>query len=211
MDPQIINRYFPELTEKQRQQIAELGPVYADWNNKINVVSRKDIDNLYLHHVLHSLAIAKFVQFKPGKTVLDVGTGGGFPGIPLAIMFPETQFHLVDSINKKLKVVQAATEACSITNVTTEHIRAEQLQDRYDFVITRAVAPLSTIFSWVNGKLKRHSKHSVNNGIIALKGGDLIEELKPFKGKVQQIPLTQYFQEEFFETKSLVYLPVTAK
>lgn len=209
MDTDIIYQYFPDLTERQRKQFELLGEVYREWNDKINVISRKDIDNLYLHHVLHSMAIAKFVTFKPDKLVLDVGTGGGFPGIPLAILFPETSFHLIDSINKKLTVVQAAVAALGLENVTTAHIRAEDVTERYDFILTRAVAPLATIFGWVNGKLRRHSKHPINNGIIALKGGDLTEELKPFKGKAQQIPLSQYFKEDFFEHKCIVYLPVT--
>lgn len=206
MDNGILHQYFPDLTPLQKERFDALGELYKAWNARINVVSRKDIDNLYERHILHSLSIAKVVQLKPGKNVLDVGTGGGFPGIPLAILFPETEFWLVDSVNKKLTVVDAVTDALGLDNVTTQHIRAEQLADRYDFVVTRAVAKMPQLVDWVNGKLKRHSKHEIKNGIIALKGGDLTEELKPFGNKATSYPITNFFPQEFFQQKYVVHL-----
>lgn len=206
MDTAILHQYFPDLTDHQKERFNALGELYKEWNARINVISRKDIDNLYERHILHSLSIAKLVQFKPGKQILDVGTGGGFPGVPLAIMFPETEFWLVDSINKKLNVVDAVTEELGMDNVTTQHIRVEQLTDRYDFVVTRAVAKMPVLVDWVNGKLKRHSKHELKNGILALKGGDLTEELQPFGKKATVYPIQKFFPEEFFNEKAVVYL-----
>jgi 16S rRNA (guanine527-N7)-methyltransferase len=203
----IILKYFPELTEIQRNQFAQLKELYTLWNGRINVISRKDIDNLYLHHVLHSLAIAKIITFKSGTKILDVGTGGGFPGIPLAIMFPEVHFHLVDSIGKKIKVVEAVVTELGITNVTFEQARAEQLKDNYDFIVSRAVTSLPEFVQWVQGKMLKHHRHGVKNGIFYLKGGDLEEEIKPFKKNATIFVISDFFQEEFFQTKKIVYLP----
>lgn len=206
----IIYKYFPELTEVQKEQFAKLQDRYRDWNMKINVVSRKDIDELYLRHVLHSLGIAKFQRFAPGTTVLDVGTGGGFPGIPLAILFPETHFVLVDAIGKKIKVVQEVIDGLGITNVTAVHSRVEDLDQEFDFIVSRAVAAMPTFVHWVKGKIKKSSVHDRRNGILYLKGGDLEEELKEYRS-VEVYPLSDYFEEAFFETKKLVYLPMKYK
>jgi 16S rRNA (guanine527-N7)-methyltransferase len=204
----IIFQYFPDLTEKQKGQYRRLFDLYRDWNEKINVVSRKDIDNLYTNHVLHSLGIAKVITFKPGAAVLDVGTGGGFPGIPLAIMFPETNFHLVDSIGKKITVVNAVADALALRNVKGEQIRAEQIKDQYDFIISRAVTRLKEFYGWINKKTNKQSVHSLSNGILYLKGGDLAEELAELKKPYQTFDLSDYFKEEFFETKKVVYVPL---
>lgn len=185
-----------------------LQPLYKEWNDKINVISRKDIDNLYVNHVLHSLAIAKITPFKPGARVLDVGTGGGFPGIPLAILFPETQFHLVDSIGKKITVVKNVASGLGLNNVTAEQIRAEQVKGEYDFIVSRAVTRLKEFYSWVNKKVKEDSIHSLYNGILYLKGGDLDEEMAELKKPHQIFTLHNYFKEEFFETKKVVYVPL---
>lgn len=201
----ILKKYFPELTEKQIQQFAQLQELYKEWNEKINVISRKDIDNLYERHVLHSLAIAKFIQFEEGSKIMDLGCGGGFPSVPLAIYFPGSRFHAVDSIGKKLKVIDGVCETVGLTNVFTFHSRAEQMEYQYDFVISRAVAPATELMTWSKGKYFPKNRHKILNGLICLKGGDLTEELKPFKD-VTQIPLTQYFKEEFFADKSLVYI-----
>lgn len=203
----VILKYFPGLTEIQKNKLAQLGDLYALWNERINVISRKDIGNLYTHHVLHSLAIAKTVTFKPGSKVLDVGTGGGFPGIPLAILFDQTHFHLVDSIGKKIKVVEAVSAQLGLDNVTCEQIRAEQLKDKYDFIVSRAVTDLPELVSWVQGKLLRKNNHPFKNGIIFLKGGDLHEEIRPFKKRATVIDISDFFTEEFFSTKKIVYLP----
>ena len=203
-----IFSYFPALTEKQRQQFTKLEPLYRDWNEKINVISRKDIDNLYVNHVLHSLGIAKVLSFKPGAHILDVGTGGGFPGIPLAILFPDTQFYLVDSIGKKITVVKNVTAGIGLNNVTAEQIRAEQVKGQYDFVISRAVTRLREFYGWINQKVKKQSGHPMDNGILYLKGGDLDEELNELKRPYQIIDLANYFKEEFFETKRVVYVPI---
>lgn len=204
---QIIQEYFPKLSDKQKEQFAQLLPLYQDWNSKINVISRKDMEQFYEHHVLHSLGIAKVMQFKPGTKVLDVGTGGGFPGIPLAILFPETDFFLVDSIGKKIKVVNAVAEAIGLKNVRAQQIRAEELKEQFDFVVSRAVTELPAFYGWVQNKFRKQNSNDLPNGILYLKGGELTEELKPFKGKVKIFELKNEFKEEFFETKKLVYLP----
>ena len=203
----IIYKYFPNLTEKQKQQFAQLAEVYPLWNNQINVISRKDIDSLYLHHVLHSLSIAKFVQeLKPGTHILDVGTGGGFPGIPMAIMFPHVHFHLVDSIGKKIKVVREVAAAIGLENVEADHIRAEQLDDKYDFVISRAVTRLADFAPWIRNKFLKDDKNGIPNGILYLKGGDLQEEIKESRLKAELHPISSYFKEDFFDTKYVVYV-----
>ena len=207
-DASIIFNYFPQLTEKQKNQFEQLGLLYREWNEKINLVSRKDVENLYINHILHSLGIAKVMEFKPGASVLDVGTGGGFPGIPLAILFPETQFHLVDSIGKKITVVNAVSEAIGLTNVKAEQIRAEQIKAKYDFVVSRAVTRMQEFYGWMNNKIKDKSNHTLDNGILYLKGGDLDEEMNELKKRYSLYDLTEYFKEEFFETKKVVYLPI---
>jgi len=207
---QIIQDYFPNLTETQIAQFKQLETLYKDWNLKINVVSRKDIDELYLRHVLHSLGIAKVMSFLPGAKVLDVGTGGGFPGIPLAIMFPETQFHLVDSIAKKIKVVDDVIEGLDLTNVKTSHDRVENINGPFDFIISRAVAAMPTFVHWVKGKIAKPQNHPLKNGILYLKGGDLSEELAIYK-TATIYNLTDYFKEEFFDTKKVVHLPLKFK
>ncbi|MCQ2274771.1 MAG: 16S rRNA (guanine(527)-N(7))-methyltransferase RsmG [Bacteroidales bacterium] len=203
----IILKYFPELSERQKEQFAALKPLYEDWNAKINVISRKDMDNFYEHHVLHSLAIAKVQPFKTMAEVLDVGTGGGFPGVPLAIMFPHANFYLVDSIGKKIKVVQNVVEALGLTNVRAEQIRAEQVQGEFDFIVSRAVTDLSQFTGWVKGKMSDAHYHQLRNGILYLKGGDLEQELSPFKKKVRTWDISQFYTEEFFQTKKVIYLP----
>ena len=204
----IIEQYFPNLTEKQKDQFAKLYSLYADWNEKINVVSRKDIENLYINHVLHSLGIAKVMSFKPGAHVLDVGTGGGFPGIPLAILFPETNFHLVDSIGKKITVVNAVADGLGLKNVKGEQIRAEQIKNKYDFIVSRAVTRLKEFYGWIHQKVKDKSVHELDNGILYLKGGDLEEELAELKKPYSLYNLPDYFKEDFFETKKVVYVPL---
>ena len=206
----IITKYFPNLTEEQIAQFATLKDLYEDWNLKINVVSRKDIDEIYLRHVLHSLGIAKVMNFQPGAQVMDVGTGGGFPGIPLAILFPETQFHLVDSIGKKIKVVDEVVAGLGLTNVKTTHDRGENVPEQYDFIVSRAVAQMETFVRWVRSHIKKKSVHELKNGILYLKGGDLTEELAKFS-TAQIYNLTDYYQEDFFETKKVVYLPMKYK
>lgn len=206
---EIILSYFPNLSEEQKRQFQSLQELYAEWNQQINVISRKDIENLYLHHVLHSLAIARYIQFKPGTDVLDLGTGGGFPGLPLAILFPETQFLLVDSIGKKLKVVNEVAAAIGLTNIETRHIRVEEIKDKkFDFVVTRAVATLDKLFYWSKKLIKTKHINALPNGIIALKGGNIREEIKLLpRGEYAEItPLSKYFKESFFEEKALVYI-----
>lgn len=207
-DVSIIFKHFPDLSERQKVQFAKLHALYADWNEKINVISRKDIDNLYVNHVLHSLGIAKVVSFKPGTSVLDVGTGGGFPGIPLAILFPETKFHLVDSIGKKITVVNGVAEGIGLTNVKAEQIRAEQIKGEYDFIVSRAVTRLKEFYGWIHRKTKKQSVHTLYNGILYLKGGDLDEELAELKKPHSVYELSDFFKEEFFETKKVVYIPL---
>lgn len=204
----IIFHYFPHLSSIQRNQFGLLFGLYKDWNEKINVVSRKDIDNLYINHVLHSLGIAKVISFAHGARVLDVGTGGGFPGIPLAILFPDTQFHLVDSIGKKISVVRAVSEELALSNVKAEQIRAEEIRDEYDFIVSRAVTRLKEFYGWVHRKVKKESVHGLRNGILYLKGGDLEEELAEVKKPYQLFELSDYFSEDFFETKKVVHVPI---
>lgn len=204
----IIFHYFPGLSDQQKKQFSMLFELYKDWNEKINVISRKDIENLYVNHVLHSLGIAKVMSFKPGASVLDVGTGGGFPGIPLAILFPDTRFHLVDSIGKKITVVNGVASSLGLTNVNGEQARAEQLKGEYDFIVSRAVTRLKEFYQWIHNKTKKQSVHSLENGILYLKGGDLDEELNELKRIYQTYDLSDYFTEPFFETKKVVYVPM---
>ena len=203
-----ILNYFPHLSSTQKEQFSELGPLYAEWNERINVISRKDIEALYLRHVLHSLGIAKVHVFLPGSRVLDIGTGGGFPGIPLAIMFPETKFVLVDSIGKKIKVVGEIARELRLENVEAVHGRAEKQQGQFDFIVSRAVTNMSDFVKWTRNKFLKENRHPLPNGILYLKGGDLSEELKPFR-KARIYSLSDYFEEDFFETKKVVYLPGT--
>lgn len=207
---ELIQQYFPEISEDQRMKFKTLQDLYHDWNLKINVVSRKDIDELYLRHVLHSLGIAKVQRFKPEAKVLDVGTGGGFPGIPLAILFPETNFHLVDSIGKKIKVVNEVAEGLKLKNVVTSNARVEEVPGQYDFIVSRAVAVMPTFVHWVKGKIAKENKHELKNGILYLKGGDLSEELTDYK-TATIYELKDYFEEEFFDTKKVVHLPLKYK
>lgn len=204
---ELITKYFPNLTEQQKQQFGQLGELYSYWNSQINLVSRQDIENLYEKHILHSLGIAKIIDFNPGTEILDVGTGGGFPGIPLAIYFPLVQFHLVDSIGKKIKVVQEVSKALGLKNVTSAHIRAEQVPHSYEFVVSRAVTRLTPFYSWVQNKVHSNQFHNLRNGILYLKGGDLEDELKEFGRKCRIFELSDYFEEEFFETKKVIHVP----
>ena len=199
-----ILKHFPNLTDVQKEQFQQLDSLYHDWNEKINVISRKDIDALYTKHVLHSLGIAKIQSFEPGTYVLDVGTGGGFPGIPLAILFPETRFYLIDVIAKKIKVVQAVADALGLKNVKAEQIRAENVKGDFDFIVSRAVTNMPDFVSWVKTKIKKQHKHELKNGILYLKGGDLTEELKDFP-KATLYDLADFFEDEFFETKKVVH------
>jgi 16S rRNA (guanine527-N7)-methyltransferase len=203
---ELILKYFPNLTEDQILKFEKLEDLYQDWNLKINVVSRKDIDELYLRHVLHALAISKLIAFKDGTKIMDVGTGGGFPGIPLAIMFPKCSFHLVDSIAKKLKVVNEVVNGLGLTNVKTTHSRVEAINDTYDFIVSRAVAAKPTFVHWVRGRIAKRQNHDLKNGILYLKGGDLTKELKGYT-TATIYNLSEYYSEEFFETKKLVHLP----
>ncbi|WP_452219522.1 16S rRNA (guanine(527)-N(7))-methyltransferase RsmG [Lacinutrix salivirga] len=207
---ELILKYFPNLTEDQKLKFEQLEALYKDWNLKINVVSRKDIDELYLRHVLHSLAIAKVIEFKPGSKIMDVGTGGGFPGIPLAILFPECSIHLVDSIAKKLKVVDEVVEGLALTNVKTTHTRVEEIKDTYDFIVSRAVAAMPTFVHWIKGKVAKKQNHELKNGIIYLKGGDLTEELQDYKSATVYA-ISDFYTEAFFETKKIVHLPIKFK
>jgi len=209
MQTAILEKYFPDLTANQKKEFEMLKDIYSEWNEKINVISRKDIDELYERHILHSLGIAKVIQFKYGTRILDVGTGGGFPGIPLAILFPDCEFHLVDSIGKKITVVNEVINALGLKNVKANQIRAELLQEDYDFVVSRAVAKIGDLKAWVKNKITKHYQHELKNGLICLKGGDLSEEIKEAGIKNAKIfELSNYFTEPFFETKKVVYVPL---
>ena len=203
---EIILKYFPDLTETQKEQFAALYDLYTDWNSKINVISRKDITNLYEHHVLHSLGIAKFIQFKPGTRIMDLGTGGGFPGIPLAILFPDSTFHLVDSIGKKVRVATEIANAIGLKNVTTRHCRAEEEKQMFDFVVSRAVMPLTDLLKIIRKNISSKQQNALPNGLICLKGGELGNETMPVKNKTTLWDLKEFFEEEFFETKKVVYV-----
>ncbi len=203
-----LKQYFPEITETQYKQLEMLYPLYADWNAKINVISRKDIVNLYEHHVLHSLGILKMIRFKAGSEIMDIGTGGGFPGIPLAIMQPDVQFHLVDSIGKKIKVGQAVAEAIGLKNVTFRHCRAEEEKRLFDFVVSRAVMPLADLVKIARKNIRKEQQNSLPNGLICLKGGELQHEILPFRKQAVTLDLKDVFKEEFFETKKVVYVPL---
>ena len=204
----LITRYFPHLSDQQKEQFAALYDLYTDWNSKINVISRKDITNLYEHHVLHSLGIARFISFKDGSQGMDLGTGGGFPGIPLAILFPEVKFHLVDSIGKKIKVASEIANAIGLKNVTFRHCRAEEEKAKFDFVVSRAVMPLSDLLKIIRKNISSTQMNAIPNGLICLKGGELAKETLPVKNKVETMDLKNEFAEEFFETKKVVYVPL---
>lgn len=207
---EFILKYFPDLTDVQKNQFQQLEALYQDWNSKINVISRKDIDELYVKHVLHSLAIAKIQKFEPGTYILDVGTGGGFPGIPLAILFPETRFYLIDVILKKINVVKAVAEALDLKNVKAEQMRAENVKGDFDFIVSRAVTNMPDFVSWIKDKIKKQQKHELKNGILYLKGGDLTEELASFPN-AKEYTIADFFEGEFFETKKVVHLPLKYK
>lgn len=208
MTSSILFNYFPHLSLQQQDQFHQLEELYTHWNSQINVISRKDIDKLYVHHILHSLAIAKVVSFLPGEKVLDVGTGGGFPGIPLAILFPETNFHLVDSIGKKIKVVKEVSEAIGLKNLKASHARAEQIDENFDFIVSRAVTQLKDFFPWIRNKFNKSSNNILKNGVLYLKGGDLAQEISESGiKKITQYPISSYFAEEYFETKYVLYFP----
>ncbi|MGB3948642.1 MAG: 16S rRNA (guanine(527)-N(7))-methyltransferase RsmG [Bacteroidia bacterium] len=203
----IIKKYFPNLTEQQQNQFTQLYELYKEWNAQINVISRKDIDSLYEKHILHSLGIAKIISFKKGTSIMDVGCGGGFPGIPLAILFPECNFYLIDAIGKKIKVVNAIAESIGLQNLKAEHKRAEDVKEKFEFVVSRAVTDASAFYKWVQKSINKNQFNTLPNGILFLKGGDLSEELLPFKKHVIIYNLSDYFSEEFFDTKKVVYLP----
>jgi 16S rRNA (guanine527-N7)-methyltransferase len=202
----LIEQYFPELTKRQIEQFEKLGGLYEEWNSKINVISRKDVDNFYERHVLHSLGIAKVVSFKKGSKILDVGCGGGFPGIPLAILFPDVEFHLVDSIGKKITVVNEIATAIGLTNLKASHMRAEEVKDKYDFIVSRAVTAMPKFLKWVSNKINKQDKNGYPNGVFYLKGGDLREEMKPVKRYKEYHELNTFFEGEFFDTKKVVYV-----
>ncbi len=207
---ELILKYFPELTKVQISQFQQLEALYHDWNSKINVISRKDIDQLYVKHILHSLAIAKIQRFQPGTYILDVGTGGGFPGIPLAILFPETRFYLIDVILKKINVVKVVADALELKNVKAEQIRAENVKGDFDFIVSRAVTNMPDFVTWVKDKIKKQQKHELKNGILYLKGGDLTEELAGYPN-AKEYHISEFFDGEFFETKKVVHLPLKYK
>ncbi|MCD8166164.1 MAG: 16S rRNA (guanine(527)-N(7))-methyltransferase RsmG [Bacteroides sp.] len=204
----IISYYFPDLTHSQTKQFEALYDLYTEWNEKINVISRKDIVNLYKHHVLHSLGIAKVIRFRPGTKVMDLGTGGGFPGIPLAILFPEATFHLVDSIGKKVKVATEVAAAIGLKNVTFAHARAQEVKEKFDFVVSRAVMPLGELDKIVKKNISKEQQNALPNGLVCLKGGELSAEIVPYRNKVQVYSLSDFFKEEFFDTKKVIYLPI---
>ena len=205
---ELIEKYFKELSDEQRKQLAALDELYHDWNEKINVISRKDIDNLYEHHVLHSLAIAKFIRFKPGTEILDFGTGGGFPGIPLAILFPECRVKLIDGTGKKIRVAQEVSNAIGLKNCTPEHLRGEDERGKFDFVVSRAVMPLPDLMKIVRKNISRQQRNALPNGVICLKGGDVQAETQPFRHIVETAELTSYYNEEWFKQKHVIYVPV---
>lgn len=205
-DVELIQKYFPSLSREQVEQFHLLKSLYNEWNSKVNLISRKDMDNLYEHHILHSLSIARFVQFNKGTSIVDIGTGGGFPGIPLAIMFPEVKFTLVDSIGKKINAVSDIAFSLRLTNVTANKIRAEHLKGSFDFAVSRATAPLDKLMYWINSSISKINQHHIPNGIICLKGGDLEQELEMYKDKVNVYEISDYFREPFFKTKKIVYL-----
>lgn len=205
---ELINKYFPDLTADQRDKFGQMEELYQFWNARVNVISRQDIDTLYERHILHSLGIAKVLEFKSGTTILDVGTGGGYPGIPLAILFPKAQFHLVDSIGKKIRVVQEIADALKLDNVKAEQIRAEKLDDSYEFVVSRAVTRITPFVGWVKKNISKNSFHALRNGILYLKGGDLAEELSELNQKSRIYELSDFFEEEFFQTKKVLYVPL---
>lgn len=207
MNRDFFLKYWPDLDESKVEQLLQLQDLYVDWNQKINVVSRKDMDSFMLHHVLHSLAITKYIRFQPGSRVLDLGTGGGFPGIPLSIFFPDVQFHLVDSIGKKIKVVEGVKESLGLLNVTSQHARVEEVKGQFDFVVSRAVAPLSELLTWTKGKYSGEQRNALPNGLICLKGGDLKEEIAQVKSQyiVEEYKVSNDFSDSFFETKKVVY------
>jgi 16S rRNA (guanine527-N7)-methyltransferase len=207
----LILNYFPDLTEKQKNQFAQLEPLYKDWNEKINVISRKDMDYFYERHVLHALGIAKVVSFQPGTKILDIGTGGGFPGVPLAILFPDTHFHLVDSIGKKITVLKDVAKQIKLSNVEVQQVRAEDLVRKYDFILSRAVTKFANFYPWVKGKFKKEDFNEIPNGMLLLKGGDVDEEMEELPVSYVSYHLDDYFKEAFFETKKVVYVPWEGK
>lgn len=202
----LVLKYFPDLSEKQKEQFERLEALYGEWNAQINVISRKDTDNFYERHVLHSLAIAKVMEFKDGTKILDVGTGGGFPGIPLAILFPKCNFLLVDSIGKKIKVVKEVASALELKNVSARHVRSEEIKDQFDFIVSRAVTAMPKFIGWTKGQFLKKNNNTFKNGILYLKGGDLTEEMAPVKKAVQYFDLSDFYSEDFFETKKVVYV-----
>lgn len=204
---QIIDKYFNDLSDTQRRQFAQLDELYRDWNAKINVISRKDIDNLYEHHVLHSLAIGRLIRFKAGTRILDFGTGGGFPGIPLAILFPECRFKLIDGTGKKIRVANEVAKAIGLTNVVAEHLRGEEEKGHFDFIVSRAVMPMPDLMKIVKKNIAKSSNNALPNGVICLKGGDLQAELQPYKKIVEVAPISSWFDEEWFKEKNVIYIP----